>query len=207
MKKEITDRIRLLGGNVANLKGNSLKEDLCAITFDTALFLKPVDTPWLAAEDTEPIEGLGDWVDEHMELFNSDREAFYKEMTETFFTLDEEPRRQLFWVARPFTPFQKGTPDFEEWNGWFTDKAELGEIIKYSDCATPDFVELLYTDGYPNYYLICLSDNDPENPVVWSTDHEEFFTEVTNEGRLKDFLDRFMTKEEFLKLVKSKLEE
>ena len=50
MKKEITDRIRLLGGNVANLKGNSLKEDLCAITFDTALFLKPVDTPWLAAE-------------------------------------------------------------------------------------------------------------------------------------------------------------
>ena len=24
MKKEITDRIRLLGGNVANLKGNSL---------------------------------------------------------------------------------------------------------------------------------------------------------------------------------------
>lgn len=57
MKKEITDRIRLLGSNVANLKGNSLKEDLCAITFDTALFLKPVDTPWLAAEDTEPIEG------------------------------------------------------------------------------------------------------------------------------------------------------
>ena len=55
MKKEITDRIRLLGGNVANLKGNSLKEDLCAITFDTALFLKPVDTPWLAAEDTESI--------------------------------------------------------------------------------------------------------------------------------------------------------
>ena len=58
----------------------------------------------------------------------------------------------------------KGTPDFKEWNGWFTDNAELGEIIKYSNCATPDFVELLYTDGYPNYYLICLSDNDPENP-------------------------------------------
>ena len=60
MKKEITDRIRLLGGNVANLKGNSLKEDLCAITFDTALFLKPVDTPgWLRRY--RAIEGLGDW--------------------------------------------------------------------------------------------------------------------------------------------------
>ena len=50
-------------------------------------------------------------------------------MTDTLFSLDEEPRRQLFWVARPFTPFQKGTPDFEEWNGWFTDNAELGEIL------------------------------------------------------------------------------
>ena len=68
-------------------------------------------------------------------------------------------------------------------------------------------MRIFYIKVYPNYYLICLSDNDPENPVVWSTDHEEFFTEVTNEGRLKDFLDRFMTKEEFLELVKSKLEE
>lgn len=54
-------------------------------------------------------------------------------------------------------------------NGWFTDNAELDEIIKYSNCATPDFVELLYTDGYPNYYLICLSDNDPENPVIYGS--------------------------------------
>lgn len=74
-----------------------------------------------------------------MELFNSYREVFYKKMKDTFFSWDEEPRPQLFWVARPFTPFQKGTPDFEEWNGWFTDNAELGEIIKYSNCATPDF--------------------------------------------------------------------
>ena len=108
MKKEITDRIRLLGGNVANLKGNSLKEDLCAITFDTALFLKPVDTPWLAAEDTEPIEGLGDWVDEHMELFNSDREAFYKEMTDTFFTLDEEPRPNCYGLPDHLRHSKKG---------------------------------------------------------------------------------------------------
>ena len=166
-----------------------------------------MDTPWLAAEDTEPIEGLGDWVDEHMELFNSNREAFYKEMTDTFFTLDEEPRRQLFWVARPFTPFQKGHRILK--NGMVGLRI-MQSWVKSSSIqivATLDFVELLYTDGYPNYYLICLSDNDPENPVVWSTDHEEFFTEVTNEGRLNDFLDRFMTKEEFLKLVKSKLEE
>mgnify|MGYP002529647261 CR=1 FL=1 len=82
MKKEIVNRIKQLGGNVANVKGVSLQEDLCAITFNTALYQKPEDTPWLSAEDTEPIEGLGDWVDENMELFNSDRETFYKKMKE-----------------------------------------------------------------------------------------------------------------------------
>lgn len=78
MKQEIINRIKQLGGNVANVKGTSLSDDLCAITFNTALYKKPENTPWLSAEDTEPIEGLGDWVDENMELFNSNRGAFYK---------------------------------------------------------------------------------------------------------------------------------
>ena len=119
MKQEIINRIKQLGGNVTNVKGTSLSEDLCAITFNTALYKKPEDTPWLSAEDTEPIEGLGDWVDENTELFNSDREAFYKKMVDAYYTLNEDPRRQLFWVAKPFTPFQEGTKDFEEWNDWF----------------------------------------------------------------------------------------
>lgn len=58
MKQEIINRIKQLGGNVTNVKGTSLSEDLCAITFNTALYKKPEDTPWLSAEDTEPIEGL-----------------------------------------------------------------------------------------------------------------------------------------------------
>lgn len=78
MKQEIINRIKQLGGNIANVKGMSLQEDLCAITFNTALYKKPIDTPWLSAEDTEPIMGVGDWVDENIELFNYDREAFYK---------------------------------------------------------------------------------------------------------------------------------
>ena len=43
MKKEIVNRIKQLGGNVANVKGVSLQEDLCAITFNTALYQKPED--------------------------------------------------------------------------------------------------------------------------------------------------------------------
>ena len=107
MKQEIVNRIKQLGGNVTNVKGVSLQEDLCSITFNTTLYQKPEDTPWLSAEDTEPIMGLGDWVDENMELFRSDRETFYKKMVDTYYTLDKEPRGQFFWVAKPFTPLQK----------------------------------------------------------------------------------------------------
>ena len=42
MKQEIINRIKQLGGNVTNVKGVSLQEDLCAITFNTALYKKPV---------------------------------------------------------------------------------------------------------------------------------------------------------------------
>ena len=42
---------------------------------------------------------------------------------------------------------------------------------------------------------------------MWSTDHEAFFTEVTNEGALEDFLNKFMTKDEFVDIVKRKMEQ
>lgn len=50
MKTEILERIKQLGGNVENVKGSSLKDDLLSITFDTALYQRPVDTPWAIAE-------------------------------------------------------------------------------------------------------------------------------------------------------------
>lgn len=50
MKTEILERIKQLGGNVENVKGSSLKDDLLAITFDTVLYQRPVDTPWASAE-------------------------------------------------------------------------------------------------------------------------------------------------------------
>lgn len=50
MKIEILERIKQLGGNVENVKGSFLKDDLLAITFDTILYQRPVDTPWASAE-------------------------------------------------------------------------------------------------------------------------------------------------------------
>ncbi|MCS2360187.1 hypothetical protein NXV74_25990 [Bacteroides thetaiotaomicron] len=107
MKQEIINRIKQLGGNIANVKGMSLQDDLCAITFNTALYQKPEDTPWLSAEDTEPIMGLGNWVDENMELFNSDKEAFYKKMVDTYYTLNEEPRGQFFLGSKTIYSISK----------------------------------------------------------------------------------------------------
>lgn len=43
------------------------------------------------------------------------------------------------------------------------------------DPAAGRAVLLTYGDGYPNYHLINADDPRPEDPAVWSTDHEGFF--------------------------------
>ena len=42
MKQEILDRIQALGGDISQVKGTSLAEDLSAITFNTILYEKPM---------------------------------------------------------------------------------------------------------------------------------------------------------------------
>ena len=55
LNQKILTRIQALGGDISQVKGTSLADDLLAITFDTVLYPKPQDTPWAKAEDTEPI--------------------------------------------------------------------------------------------------------------------------------------------------------
>ena len=55
MKQEILDRIQALGGDISQVKGTSLAEDLSAITFNTILYEKPEDTAWARADEEEPI--------------------------------------------------------------------------------------------------------------------------------------------------------
>ncbi|MDR4950629.1 hypothetical protein REB14_00365 [Chryseobacterium sp. ES2] len=40
---------------------------------------------------------------------------------------------------------------------------------------------------------------------IYGTDHEMYFQEIENEEKLEEFLDRFMTQEEFLETVKEYL--
>lgn len=207
MKKEILEKIQQLGGNIDNVKGNSLADDILSITFNTVLYQKPKDTPWQTAEQAEPIYGIGQFINEDEALFNTDKQALYNKIIDKYFRLTNEGYGQVFWQPKLFTPFKHGTADFKEWNDDFTDEeTDLSEIIKVTSDKTPDFIEVFYSYGFPDNYYICLSDPNPENPTLFGTDHEVFFREVTNEGSLEDFINTFMTKEELLTMVKNRIE-
>ena len=207
MKQEILNRLQALGGDISKVKGNSLQEDLLAITFNTVLYEKPEDTPWIKADEEEPICGLGEWVDTHIGLYKSDKKAFYDKMIAEFYSFTQQPRGQHFWTANLFTPFKEGTADSEEWYDDFSDEefVDLTEITKLTSDKTPDFIQLFYTYSYPDHIYVALSDPNPESPTLFGTDHEVFFGEIDNMGTLEDYLNTLMTPEELIDIVEKAL--
>ena len=208
ISQEIISRIRQLGGKTDHVKGTSLREDILSITFDTVLYQRPVDTPWAKAEDMEPIYGIGQFFDDNKNLFEKDEQAFYDKLIDKYYRLTEEGYGQMFWTAQLFTPFKEGTEDFDEWNDMFVDNEDidLSEVIELTHDRRPDFIQVFYNYGFPDHYYICLSDPNPENPTLFGTDHEVFFSEITNEGTLEDFLSTFMTKKELIEIIKGQVE-
>lgn len=208
MKKEILQRIQELGGNINHVKGTTLAEDLIAITFNTVLYRKPTDTPWQTEDEGEPIYGIADFINENEALFSTDKTAFYQKITDKYYQITQEGYGQVFWTARPFTPFKAGTEDFEEWNDEFIDgDVDLSEVLSHTNDPQPDFIQVFYSYGFPDHYYIALSDPDPENPTLFGTDHEVFFSEVTNKGKLEDFLNACMTKTELIAIIARKIEQ
>jgi len=207
MKEEIVQRLQALGGNIDDVTGHSLQEDILSIAFSSVLYKKPYDTPWASAEDEEPIYSLGDFIESNKELISTDRKALYEKIIEKYYCLTEEGYGQMFWSARLFTPLKEGSDDFKEWNSIFSDEEEidLKEIIALTGTKTPDFIQLFYCYGFPDHVYICTADPNPENPTVFGTDHEVFFSEVRNLGTLEDLLNQCMTKEELLDLVEARL--
>lgn len=203
MEKCILERISALGGDVSNVKGNSLAEDLLSIRFNTVLYPKPIDTPWAKADEEEPIYGLGNFVNKYLDLYHSDQDAFFEKMFEEYYSLSDEARGQDFWIAESFTPFEVGTESYNEWNSDFVDILESGgldEIIQVTNNRTPGFVKIIYSYGFPDEYYVCLSDPNPDNPTVWGTDHETYFNEFTK-CTLKEHFDSYMTQSELKEIV------
>lgn len=209
MKKEILERISQLGGNIRQVKGISRVADLLSIDFSTVLYRKPVDTPWATAVETEPIHGLGEFIEQHRDLVENNRELLYQKILDHFYVLTEEPHGQTFWQPVLFTPFTPGTTDYDEWYiGYFDDDTlvDLSEVQKVTGKEHGEFLQLFYSYGFPDQLYISLEDPQPENPTVFGTDHEVFFSEMTNEGSLEDYLNQLMTKEELIDLVQKALD-
>ncbi|NWK99924.1 hypothetical protein DM790_03720 [Flavobacterium collinsii] len=193
MKKEIVDRIQQIGGNIDKVKGNSLQEDLQSIEFSHPLYTDYYE---------DELYGADEFYADNRELYQENRKEFYDQLLNHFFSDHELPYGQDFYRNFLFTPFKQGTKDFEEFDG-LIDEAEVREVVEGGDL---DFICICYSYGYPDQFFICLTDPNPENPTVYSTDHEVFFSEIENEGTLEEFLKRYLTKDEFLEIVKNYIE-
>jgi hypothetical protein len=229
MKQEIVEilaRLKELGGNIDSTKGDSLYEDLLAVTFDTVLYADFEEYEEGEGEDGYSLEigGLDEFFKENKSLYTSNRDEFVEKMLGKYFRMTEDGQGQCFWQAKPFTPFKEGTFDFMEWNSIFAEITapdfvnplgqyassgtfNVSEIMKATGDPAPEFMWLFHSYGFPDEYFICLSDPNPDNPTVYGTDHEVLFYEISNEGSLSEFLNKFYTKEQFVKRAIGDIEE
>lgn len=198
MKTSILQRIEALGGKIKQVENASLLETIQAISFDTVLHFKPTD------ESDEPFCNFSEYFfDDNIELAKQDKNIFIRKAIAFYYlpASDETGRGQVFWRNDyTFTPVTKGTADYDEWKGDFED-IDLSQCLAVTDNQPPEFAIIAYSYGYPDHYFICTNDKTPENPTVFSTDHEEYFDVIQKEGTLEEFLNRLMTKEESIKYL------
>lgn len=193
MKEEILIQIQKLGGNIENVKGKSLQEDLQSIEFKHPLY--PNDFG-------DELFGVDEFYTNNLHLYSTDKKAFYNNLLDHFFSDHEIPYGQSFYRNFLFTPFKKDSADFDELDG-LVDQHEIRETVIAEDL---EFVCICYSYGFPDQYFVCLTDPILENPTVYGTDHEVFFQEINNEGTLEDFFKRFLSKDEFLNIVEHYIE-
>lgn len=193
MKQEILDRIQSLGGNIDHIKGISLREDLQLIEFKHPLY--PLTY-------TDEYYGTDKFYEENKLLYADNKELFYEQLAAHFFSDHEIPYGQSFFRNFLFTPFKKDTSDYGELEG-LVEEEEVRAIVEGQEL---EFICICYAYGFPDHYFVCLTDPNPDNPAVYSTDHEVYFQEIDNEGTLEEFFQRFLTKEEFLVAVRNYIE-
>lgn len=196
MEKSVLERLIELEGELLPSDGQSLQSQLTSIALTTPLYPKPTDSPWATAEESEPIIGISQYVTENQILFDSNRKEFFNQLLLYYFGPDNSARYhgQSYFQTDLFTPFREGTADFQRWQGLIA-MDEVQRVVR----STPlDFMKIAWSYGYPDAYYVCLSDPNPQNPLVYGTDHEEFFKEIEPNGTLSEFLNSFFTKTELL---------
>ncbi|MDJ0367044.1 hypothetical protein QMK33_17985 [Hymenobacter sp. H14-R3] len=193
MKPAIITQLQRLGGTTDGVTGASLQADLAAIVFKNPLY---------PASYLNELTGVTGFWEQHQPLYHADRSAFCQLLLEHFFADHEVPYGQAFFRNFLFTPFKAGSPDEGELDGLVTPD-EIREVVAAADL---DFMCICYSYGFPDHYFVCLTDTDQENPAVYGTDHEVFFSEITKEGTLEAFFNDFITPAEFLAAATKHLE-
>lgn len=191
MTGNIIHKINDLGGNTDDVSvDKSFAENWQSISFNHHLYDKDWD-----------VYGIDEFYSKHKDLYINDEKKFYEDLLKHYFSDHELPYGQYFFRDCFFTPFKEGTNDQEEFDG-LIEESIVQEVVKVSK---PDFICIFYSYGYPDHFFICTADPEQSNPTVYSTDHEVYFEDIENEGSLDEFLDRFMTKKEFLEVVREYL--
>ncbi|RDY20502.1 hypothetical protein FL857_00050 [Criibacterium bergeronii] len=207
MNKKILQRIEALGGDVSEVGGEDLASDLSSIKFNCVLYPKTSNSPLATYEDAEPIFGISEEILKNKALYFKDKQKFFQMLIDKYYTDTIEDFGQSFWEPEPFTPFKEGSDDYYKWYDEFEENEDVdfSAVTEVTQDNMPELFHIAYSYGYPDSYYIALSDPNQQNPTVFGTDHEEFFQEVSIEGTLEDFFDNYMTKEEFLEIVKAQL--
>ncbi|UTC74704.1 hypothetical protein E4O03_10945 [Treponema sp. OMZ 792] len=176
MNKIISERIAKLGGKCAFETGNLLS-NMRSISFTKSFLMKD----------------FSDYLEDDL-LHRIKEEGIIPE--------EEIPYPRIQYKTEIFTPFTKGTASYDEYST-FIDKDYVSSVIP---CSELEFLIIGDSNSYPNYYFICLSDNDFSNPKVYTTDHEVYFREIEEFGRFSDFLDLFLLDEEYKEEMKRLIE-
>ncbi|MCW1961994.1 hypothetical protein [Chryseobacterium viscerum] len=192
MNEGIVKKIKKLGGKTdAVHPDKSFAENWQSVSFSHHLYDKDWD-----------VYGIDQYYEQYKDLYIENQKSFYRNLLEHYFSDHELPYGQYFFKDWVFTPFKENSEDYGELDG-LVEEYEVKEIVQGNEM---DFICIFYSYGYPDHFFVCTTDPDQNNPTVYSTDHEVYFQEIENEGKLEDFLYRFMTKEEFLESVKEYLE-
>lgn len=193
MNDTFINKIKALGGNTEALQADqSFAENWKQIKFTHYLYDKDWD-----------VYGIDQFYESNKELYHNQPEKFYENLLNHYFSAHDSAYGQYFVKDWIFTPFKEGSEDNEEFED-LIDQDYVEEIVGF---PKPEFMCIMYSYGYPDHYFVCTTDPDSSNPTVYSTDHEVYFDELENEGNMEEFLDRFMTKQEFREVVTGYLTE
>lgn len=193
MNDTIINKIKALGGNTDALQADqSFAENWKQIKFTHYLYDKDWD-----------VYGIDQFYESNKELYHNQPEKFYENLLNHYFSAHDSAYGQYFVKDWMFIPFKEGSEDNEE----FEDLIDQDYVEEVVGLPKPEFMCIMYSYGYPDHYFVCTTDPDPSNPTVYSTDHEVYFDELENEGNMEEFLDRFMTKQEFREVVTGYLTE